>query len=141
MNVTIAAENFARWNAALLTGDPAEAAVLYADNLTLLPTMQSKTITDREGAKKYFEFFGSFHPTVEVLEEVITLVGTESYMHCGVYRFIVDTQKGNREPLDARFSFVWKKRGTTWEILHHHSSRVLLVTEDGTLTSGRFGGS
>ena len=139
MNITIAAANFALWDAALLTGDPEKVVQLYAENLTLLPTMQTKTIGDRAGARKYFAFFGSFHPTVEILEEFVIPVGAESYVHCGVYRFVVDARKGGREPLDARFSFVWQKRGATWEILHHHSSRVLHVMDDGTLENGRFG--
>ncbi len=141
MNTNIAQENFARWDGALRTGDAAKVEALYADDLTLLPTMQTKTISTREGARQYFEFFGSFHPTVEILEEFVRPVSTESYMHCGVYRFIVDTKKGTREPLDARFSFLWKKKGEAWEILHHHSSRVLAVTQDGQLLNGTFTGS
>lgn len=138
MDTKIAHENFARWDAALKTGDPANVEALYADNLTLLPTMQTKTITTREGARQYFTFFGSFHPTVEILEEFVTDVSADSYMHCGVYRFTVDGKKGAREPLDARFSFLWKKNNGVWQILHHHSSRVLFVKEDGTLLKGKF---
>jgi hypothetical protein len=67
-------------------------------------------------------------------------VSENSYVHCGVYRFTVDNKKGGREPLDARFTFLWKKNsGGMWEILHHHSSRVLKVTEDGQLLGGTFG--
>ncbi len=140
MNAEIATANFARWDSALQTGDPLQVVSLYADNLTLLPTMQTKTICSRTGAQQYFEFFGSFHPTVSILEQYVLPVSEESYLHCGVYRFIVDTPRGTREPLDARFSFLWKKNGAVWEILHHHSSRVLTVTPDGRLLNGRFGG-
>ncbi len=139
MNETIAAGNFARWNTALLTGNSANIVALYAQNLTLLPTLRTKTISGRAGAEKYFEFFASFHPTVEILEQYVISVSIDSYIHCGVYRFIVDTPKGRRAPLDARFTFVWKKHDETWEILHHHSSRVLVVTPDGGLLNGVFG--
>ncbi len=141
MNEAIAAANFSRWNAALLTGDPSKVVDLYADNLTLLPTMQAKTISNCDGAEKYFALFGSFHPTVEILEQFVIPISAESYLHCGVYRFMVDAKKGGREPLDARFSFIWKKHGATWEILHHHSSRVLHVTDDERLVNGKFGSS
>lgn len=127
MDAQIAAENFGRWDAALQTGDPATVVALYAENLTLLPTLAAQPITDRAGAQKYFEFFGSFHPTVEMLEEHVIPVSSESYVHCGVYRFMLDTLEGKREPFDARFSLLWKKNGATWEILHHHSSRVQVV--------------
>ncbi len=128
MHEKIAAENFARWDEALKTGDPANVAALYAQNLTLLPTLVKQTIAGREGALKYFTFFGSFHPTVEMVEEHVVSISPDSYLHCGIYSFTLDTPEGSRQPLDSRFSFVWKKRGEIWEVLHHHSSRVPVVS-------------
>jgi len=29
---------------------------------------------------------------------------------------------GARSPVEARFSYVWKKEGGSWKISHHHSS-------------------
>lgn len=127
MNATIAAENFARWDAALQAGDPAKVAALYGEGFTLLPTLAATTITDKAGAMKYFTFFGGFHPTVTMVEEHVIPVSDQSFLHCGVYRFVLDTPIG-REPVDARFSLLWKKNGNRWEILHHHSSRVPLAT-------------
>lgn len=127
MDASLARTNFLRWDAALRTGNPAAVAALYEDGSTLLPTMADRTITDREGAVRYFTFFGSFRPTAEMVEEHVVAVTPDCYLHCGVYRFTLD-QNGKREPLDARFSLLWRKSADgTWRILHHHSSRVPIV--------------
>lgn len=124
MDTTTARENFARWDAALRTGDPETVAALYEDGSTLLPTMADRTITDRVGAVTYFTFFGSFRPTAEMVEEHVVPIADGCYLHCGVYRFTLD-QDGKRVPLDARFSLLWRKGADgVWKILHHHSSRV-----------------
>lgn len=127
MDNIITNTNFARWDSALQTGDPLQVAALYNEHLTLLPTMATQVIHDRAGAVAYFTFFGSFHPTVEMMQEHTVPITEDSYLHCGVYRFVVDTPEGKREPLDARFTMLWKKNGDTWEILHHHSSRIPVV--------------
>lgn len=119
-----ASENFARWDAALQTGDPKFVASLYAENLTLLPTMAKTVMTDYAGAEQYFAFFGSFRPTVKIMEEHTIPIFSDSYLHCGVYQFMLD-RDGERKPLDARFTMMWKKNEAgEWKILHHHSSAI-----------------
>lgn len=123
MDLTLASENFARWATALLTQNPENVASLYTENLTLLPTMANKVIVDRAGAIEYFTFFGSFQPSVKMVEEHMIEISADSYVHCGVYRFTLHTN-GSPEDMDARFTMVWKKGNDEWKILHHHSSRV-----------------
>jgi uncharacterized protein (TIGR02246 family) len=120
---TLSALHFAKWEAALLTRDPEQVALLYADNATLLPTMAENVITDREGVVAYFTFFETFLPTVRMVEEHVTEVTDKSYLHCGVYRFTL-TIEGREEMVDARFTMLWQKIHDEWKILHHHSSRV-----------------
>lgn len=124
MNRQIASTNFTRWQQAVAAGDPKVVAALYAPDLTLLPTMAPNVITNRAGAEEYFIFFGQRNPTVEILEEHVSPAGDKSYVHAGVYRFMLGPQD-NREPFDARFSFVWQQNDDgDWQILHHHSSRI-----------------
>lgn len=127
MDASLAASNFARWEAAVSSGDPKVVAALYTDNLTLLPTMAKTVMTDYAGAEKYFAFFGSFNPTVKMLEEHVVSISDRAYLHCGVYQFMLD-RDGERKPLDARFTFVWvQDEQGEWKILHHHSSAIPVV--------------
>ncbi len=126
MNSTLATANFARWEAALLTREPKNVAALYTGNATLLPTMAKKVITDHDGLMEYFTFFGSFLPTVSMVEEHVIEIAEQSYLHCGVYRFTL-TMEGAEQQVDARFTMVWQKIDGEWKIFHHHSSRVPVV--------------
>lgn len=127
MDEAIAATNFARWDKALQTGDAAKVAALYAENVTLLPTLAQRIVTDLKGAEEYFVFFGTFHPRVTMLEEYVIDVSEDSYLHTGVYRFTLGPAD-KRETVDARFSLLWKKvENGEWKILHHHSSRIPVV--------------
>lgn len=123
MDTSIVATNFARWNDALQTGDPKQVAALYHENLSLLPTLAPRTINDRTGCERYFDFFCSLHPVARIAQEFIYPLTDDSYAHAGIYEFTVDRGDG-REQVDARFSMVWRKVGDNWMILHHHSSRV-----------------
>jgi hypothetical protein len=123
MDLALATTNFGRWEQALLTRDPAAVAALYVPHLTLLPTMARRVITDRTGAEEYFTFFGSFQPTVRMVEEHVLPISDASYLHCGVYRFTL-TMDGKREDVDARFTMVWVRDHQGWSIFHHHSSRI-----------------
>lgn len=125
MSSSIAADNFARWEQALLTCKPKTVAALYADNATLIPTMAQKVQTDHAGIVEYFDFFLSFHPRVSIIEEHVIEISKESYLHCGIYRFAL-TMQGVEQMVDARFSMLWQKVDGAWKILHHHSSRVPL---------------
>lgn len=123
MNASVAATNFTAWGQALLTREPAKVAALYAENMTLLPTLAAKTISTYDGVIEYFTFFLSLQPSVTMVEEHVDVIDADSYLHCGVYRFalVID---GISQTVDARFSMVWKKTSEEWRLLHHHSSRV-----------------
>lgn len=120
---TLAAQNFAKWNDALLTGIPSHVADLYAENMTLLPTMAQEIITDRKGVEAYFVFFLQLKPIAAIVEEHTVTITDTSYLHCGMYRFTL-TSEGKTQDVDARFSMLWQKHGDEWQIVHHHSSRL-----------------
>jgi hypothetical protein len=49
--------------------------------------------------------------------------GPDAYLHTGLYTFLTGPAD-NRQPVEARFSYMWRKVDGAWKIVHHHSSAV-----------------
>jgi hypothetical protein len=49
--------------------------------------------------------------------------GEGAYLHSGLYTFLTGPAN-NRRPVEARFSYMWRKVDGAWKIVHHHSSAV-----------------
>jgi hypothetical protein len=49
--------------------------------------------------------------------------GEDAYLHTGLYTFMTG-QADNRQSVEARFSYMWRKVDGAWKIVHHHSSTV-----------------
>jgi uncharacterized protein (TIGR02246 family) len=120
--VGIARANFRKWNDALQTKDPRKVALLYCENNTFHPTMSGDFKSGQKGAEDYFEHFLLKNPLGKVVKEEIQPLGSDSYIHSGLYDFEVGPVD-KREIAEARFTYVWV-RGLDgeWKILHHHSS-------------------
>ncbi|MDD4900900.1 MAG: SgcJ/EcaC family oxidoreductase [Patescibacteria group bacterium] len=118
----IARRNFLIWNQALETGDQKKVAELYAESATFLPTVSGEFKKGRSGAEEYFKHFLEKHPTGEIIDDEVQMLGPDIYVHSGMYNFELDTD-GKRGIVQARFSFVVKlKEDGGFKILHHHSS-------------------
>lgn len=118
----IAQTNAAKWHAALLEKDPKIVASLYASDSTFLPTVSPDFKKGTEEAAEYFTHFLEKDPRGKIISESIQELGPDSYLHSGLYDFEVGPAD-NRQIIEARFSFVWKKNEAgQWEIVHHHSS-------------------
>lgn len=118
----IAHNNFDLWAKALLTKDPKKVAELYSQDSTFHPTVSGKFKKGSFGAEEYFEHFLAKNPEGKITEEKVHSLGSDSYLHSGLYDFEVDNSEG-RENVNARFSFVWRKDPSgQWKIIHHHSS-------------------
>jgi hypothetical protein len=60
--------------------------------------------------------------STEIIQEEVQTLGADCYLHSGMYNFEVGPGD-NRQVVEARFSFVWKKDDQgEWKIVHHHSS-------------------
>jgi hypothetical protein len=60
--------------------------------------------------------------STEIIQEEVQTLGTDCYLHSGMYNFEVGLDD-DRQVVEARFSFVWKKNDQgEWKIVHHHSS-------------------
>lgn len=114
---------FAKWNAALASHDPAKVADLYAPNAVLLPTLSNVVRTNRAGLIDYFEEFLAKNPKGTLTQEIVTVLDDDTAINTGVYRFDL-TIDGHPSAVDARYTFVYEKRHGRWLITNHHSSAM-----------------
>jgi len=112
---------FERWNEAMVGGDSAAVAALYADDAVLLPTLSNRIRRDREGIASYFKKFITWAPRSRLLEGAVRLFGDVA-VHSGAYRFTFGS--GPFREVDARFTFVYARRQGSWRIVEHHSSMM-----------------
>ena len=125
-DIAVARANFRRWNDALQTKDALIVADMYVpDDLSFLPTVSPVHI--KKGSKdsdteEYFKSFVQKNPFGTITDDSIQVYSNgDAYLHSGLYTFeLGDADK--RTPVEARFSYVWRKVGGEWKISHHHSS-------------------
>merc|ERR1711966_56166 len=119
----VAQENFKKWNAALQTKDPKQVAALYtAKDLSFLPTVSGDFIKD--GGKPTEDYFVAFiqkNPSGTITADDVKAFGNDAYLHTGMYTFMTGPE-GDRAPVEARFSYMWRQIDGEWKIVHHHSS-------------------
>ena len=110
---------FDEWNAALRAGDPGRVAALYAADAILLPTISNKVRHDLAEIRDYFvQLVGMVSRAV--IDEANVRVFGDLAINSGLYTFtFVD---GSTVP--ARFTFVYRRSGSCWQIIEHHSSRM-----------------
>ncbi|TMR96190.1 SgcJ/EcaC family oxidoreductase [Nonomuraea basaltis] len=113
---------FDKWNAALATGDPRRVAALYAPDAVLLPTTSSRIRTSHVQILDYFEHFLRKEPAGKKIQTIVQVLDCNSAIDAGVYRFTLMGKGGKRRSFDARYTYLYEKRGGTWLIVNHHSS-------------------
>jgi uncharacterized protein (TIGR02246 family) len=114
--------NFKSWNDALKAKDFEKVAALYSStDLSFLPTVSPKFIRDSQSTKEYFMEFLKKLPEGTITEDNVQSYGNDAYLHTGMYTFQVGPD-GARQPVQARFSYMWRKIDGAWKIVHHHSS-------------------
>ncbi|MEU3754381.1 SgcJ/EcaC family oxidoreductase [Streptomyces olivoreticuli] len=115
---------FDRWNAALATRNARAVAALYAPDAVLLPTQSSEIRTTHARIVDYFEHFLQQKPQGRIQERHITVLGPTSAIDTGLYQFTLTDKNGKAGKTDARYTFVYERRGGHWLIVNHHSSVV-----------------
>lgn len=113
---------FNTWNAALTSGDPRKVAALYAPDAVLLPTASPRIRTSHAQIVDYFEHFLERKPTGEKIRTIVKVLDADSAIDTGVYRFTVTDEDGRKKAIDARYTYLYEKRGGKWLIVNHHSS-------------------
>ncbi|WP_202971138.1 SgcJ/EcaC family oxidoreductase [Saccharothrix sp. ALI-22-I] len=112
---------FDNWNKALATLDPQKVADLYAPDAVLLPTLSNNVRSDRAEIVDYFEHFLENKPQGEILERHVKVLGSNSAIDTGTYRFTLG-KDGSK--VDARYAYVYEKVNGKWLIVNHHSSAM-----------------
>ena len=120
----IAQANFKAWNDALKEKCYEKVAALYSSKeLSFLPTVSPKFIQDGESTKQYFVDFLKKLPEGTITADNVQSYGSDAYLHTGMYTFLTGPED-NRQPVQARFSYMWRKIDGAWKIVHHHSSAL-----------------
>lgn len=119
----IARANFNRWNSALQTKNPTTVAGLYSTSeLSFLPTVSPQHIKGYSNTEDYFKDFVQKNPFGTITDDSVQVFDNgNAYLHSGMYTFELG-DAGNRTPVQARFSYVWRSYNGDWKITHHHSS-------------------
>ncbi|MFI9724305.1 SgcJ/EcaC family oxidoreductase [Streptomyces sp. NPDC052396] len=116
---------FNRWNATLAKGDARRVADLYAPNAVLLPTVSSRIRTNRAAIVDYFQHFLESKPSGRIQKRYITILDPCHAVDTGLYQFtLTDKNSGTVSRTNARYTYVYERRGGRWLILNHHSSAV-----------------
>ncbi|WP_327587856.1 SgcJ/EcaC family oxidoreductase [Nonomuraea sp. NBC_00507] len=113
---------FITWNAALTSGDPRKVADLYAPGAVLLPTASPKIRTNRAQIVDYFEHFLQKKPTGKKIRTIVKVLDANTAIDTGLYRFTLTGKDGKKQSVDARYTYLYEKRGGQWLIVNHHSS-------------------
>ncbi|KAJ8602673.1 hypothetical protein CTAYLR_010469 [Chrysophaeum taylorii] len=123
VDIKLARQNFKRWNDALQTKNPTAVAALYSSEaLSFLPTVSPMHIKDDFNTEEYFTAFVQKNPFGTITDDSVQSYGDgDAYLHSGLYTFELGSG-AERAPVQARFSYVWKKEDGAWRISHHHSS-------------------
>ncbi len=104
--------------------DYEKVAGLYSkSDLSFLPTVSPKFIRDPSETKDYFMEFLKKLPEGTISNDYVQSFGNDAYLHTGLYTFMVGPA-GDRKPVEARFSYMWRKLDGVWKITHHHSSAL-----------------
>jgi uncharacterized protein (TIGR02246 family) len=116
--------SFRRWNEALKQKNFKKVAALYSsEDLSFLPTVSPKFIRDAKSTKEYFTEFLKKVPEGTITSDNVQSFGKDAYLHTGMYTFMTGPEK-DRQPVEARFSYMWRRVDGDWKIVHHHSSAL-----------------
>jgi uncharacterized protein (TIGR02246 family) len=110
---------FEQWNEALQTRIPKNVTALYENDAILLPTISNTVCQTHEKIEEYFDNFLSLEPIGKIDESTVRIFDSIA-MNSGTCTF----KFKNEEPIQARFTFIYRWDGERWMIMTHHSSRM-----------------
>jgi uncharacterized protein (TIGR02246 family) len=115
---------FHQWIEAI-SGDGAHQIVdLYNPDAVLIATLSSTPVTtQRERAIYFSNLLANPNLRVELGECTRHVEGGIAFKQ-GIYTFCFDGSSGEPRRLTCFFTFIYKREGARWMIVHHHSSPV-----------------
>ena len=115
---------FAVFNAAWATKDPAKVTALFAQNAVLLATVSNKPRTTPAEINDYFVKFLKGSP-VGTINTSTVKIGCNLAYRVGTWTVaLTDPNTGAKNDVKARYSFIYKLEGGQWKIDHLHSSMM-----------------
>lgn len=122
-DVTLAKSLFARWNAALATGDPEKVTALYSPGAILLPTLSNIPRNNHSLIADYFFNFLKKKPSGSINRSFVSRPSYNVLLDSGIYTFaLTDPTDGAKSTVQARYTFVYELIDGQWYIKEHHSS-------------------
>jgi uncharacterized protein (TIGR02246 family) len=112
------------WVAAFNSRDPKRIVALYAPDAVFWGTTARTVAQTPDEIWAYFKDAGQ-RPQIRVRIESrhVRELGDVAVM-AGAYRFFDLEAGAERNVRPARYTFVFRRAGDTWQIVEHHSSRV-----------------
>ena len=111
------------WKAAYDSRDPAKITALYARDAVFWGTTSPTIRTTPETIAEYFKDAPKrAQARVKILDQHVRVAG-DMALSAGAYTFS-DVRDGKAIENPSRFTFVFRREGDRWMIVHHHSSRV-----------------
>jgi uncharacterized protein (TIGR02246 family) len=126
---------FEQWIVAFNSNDADKLASIYDQNARLLSTLgNEKPLDGRESIRAYFAaVFKQGRGSVALdHDDAIQILGTSAAIETGYYHFDITGADGKPQMLISRYTFAFEKKDGAWTIVHHHSSRVPVLTTTST---------
>ncbi len=115
---------FAKFNQAWATKDPATVTKLFAKDAVLLATVSNTPRTTPAAIQDYFVGFLKNSPVGEINSSTVSL-GCNMATRLGTWTVtLTDPNTGAKTPVKARYSFIYKFEDGQWKIYHLHSSMM-----------------
>lgn len=124
VNEAMIEAQFADFNAAWATKDPAKVTALFSKDAVLLPTVSNNPRTDTAGINDYFIKFLQNSPVGTINTSTVKL-GCNMAARLGTWTVaMTDAKTGVKSDVKARYSFIYTYQGGEWKIDHLHSSMM-----------------
>lgn len=118
------AAQFARFNAAWATKDPAKVTRLFTENAVLLPTVSNTPRTNPAAIHDYFASFLKSSPTASINSSTIK-IDCKTAARLGTWTVtLTNPETGVKTDVKARYSFIYRYVNGDWKIDHLHSSMM-----------------
>jgi uncharacterized protein (TIGR02246 family) len=124
VNEAMIEAQFAKFNEAWATKDPAKVTALFAKDAVLLPTVSNEPRTTPEGINNYFVKFLAGSPVGTINTSNVRL-GCNIATRLGTWTVtMTDAKTGVKSDVKARYSFIYSYEGGEWKVAHLHSSMM-----------------
>jgi uncharacterized protein (TIGR02246 family) len=115
---------FAKFNAAWASKDPAKVTALFTRDAVLLPTVSNTPRTTHAAINDYFVKFLQGSPVGTINTSTVKL-GCNTASRLGTWTVtLTDAKTGAKNDVKARYSFIYRIENGAWKIDHLHSSMM-----------------